>query len=222
MNADFFRKTREPVEQITLDAAIAMNHEAEAYARRIGHRISVAIVDGCGVPIALSRMDGASARTAELALNKAYTATVYNIATDANRQAHRSLTVLSRGKIMAGAGGIAIMGAFGAVTLGAIGVAGGQQRGSRRAALRPGRRDGPGPSPLTRGSQSHPCNWPCCRTRNAASRRAMPNISPRVQKLRSAIQRSPALTLYSTCAIALRSCACPSSVKTTSVINRRC
>jgi ferredoxin len=125
VNAEFFRKTREPVEQIALDAAMDMVGEAEAYARRMGHRISVAIVDGRGVPIAVSRMDGASARTAELALNKAYTATVYNIATDANRLAHRSLSVMSRGKIMAGGGGIAIMGAFGAETLGAIGVAGG-------------------------------------------------------------------------------------------------
>lgn len=130
VNADFFRKTREPVEQITLHAAMDMIHEVEAYARRMGQRISVAIVDGGGVPIAVSRMDGASARTAELAANKAYTATVYNIATDANRLAHRSLTVVTRGKIMAGAGGIAIMGAFGAETLGAIGVAGGKDEGA--------------------------------------------------------------------------------------------
>jgi uncharacterized protein GlcG (DUF336 family)/NAD-dependent dihydropyrimidine dehydrogenase PreA subunit len=128
VNADFFRKTREPVEQITLHAAMNMIHEAEEYARRMGHRISVAIVDGCGVPIAVSRMDGASPRTAELAMNKAYTATVYNIATDANRLAHRSLIVMTRGRIMAGAGGIAIMGAFGAETLGAIGVAGGSNQ----------------------------------------------------------------------------------------------
>jgi len=130
VNADYFRKTKEPVEQITLHAAMDMIREAEAYARRMGHCISVAIVDARGVPIAVSRMDGASARTAELALNKAYTATVYNIATDANRLAHRSLTVMTRGKIMAGAGGIAIMGAFGAETLGAIGVAGSSNEGA--------------------------------------------------------------------------------------------
>jgi uncharacterized protein GlcG (DUF336 family) len=35
------------------------------------------------------------------------------------------LSVMSGGKIMAGAGGLSIMGAFGAETIGAIGVAGG-------------------------------------------------------------------------------------------------
>ena len=37
-----------------------MIHAAEAYARRMGHQISVAVVDGAGMPIAVSRMDGAS------------------------------------------------------------------------------------------------------------------------------------------------------------------
>jgi len=125
VNADFFRETKEPVEALSYATALEMIHEAEAYARRMGHRIAVAIVDGSGAPIAVSRMDGANPRTSELALNKAYTATVYNIATDPNRLAHRSLVVASRGKIMAGAGGAPIMGDFGAVTLGGIGVDGG-------------------------------------------------------------------------------------------------
>jgi len=125
VNADFFRETKEPVEQLSYATAMEMIHEAEGYARRMGHRISVAIVDGSGAPIAVSRMDGANPRTSELALNKAYTATVYNIATDTSRLAHRSLVVASRGKIMAGAGGAAIMAAFGQVTLGGIGVDGG-------------------------------------------------------------------------------------------------
>jgi len=124
-NADFFRETKEPVEQLSYATAMEMIHEAEGYARRMGHRISVAIVDGSGAPIAVSRMDGANPRTSELALNKAYTATVYNIATDTSRLAHRSLVVASRGKIMAGAGGAAIMAAFGQVTLGGIDVDGG-------------------------------------------------------------------------------------------------
>lgn len=123
-NAAFFRQTKEPVEQLTLETAMAMIHEAEGYARRMGHRISVAVVDGLGKPIAVSRMDGASPQSAELALNKAFTATVYSIGTDANRLAHRSLVVASRGKMMAGAGGLAVMGAYGAETLGALGVAG--------------------------------------------------------------------------------------------------
>lgn len=124
-NAEFFRETKEPVEQLSYHAAIEMIHEAEAYARRMGHRISVAVVDGSGIPIAMSRMDGATPWSSELALNKAYTATLYTLATDTARLAHRSLNVMSKGKIMAGAGGLAIMGAFGAATIGGIGVAGG-------------------------------------------------------------------------------------------------
>jgi len=124
-NAAFFRQTKEPVEQLTLETAMAMIHEAEGYARRMGHRISVAVVDGLGKPIAVSRMDGASPQSSELAMNKAYTATLYSIATDANRLTHRSLVVASRGKMMAGAGGLAVMGAYGSETLGALGVAGG-------------------------------------------------------------------------------------------------
>jgi ferredoxin len=129
-NAAFFRQTKEPVEEISYAAALEMIHAAETYARRMGHKVAVAVVDGSGAPIALSRMDGTTPRSAELALNKAYTATVYSIATDPNRLAHRSLSVMSRGKIMAGAGGLAIVGAsgsigaFGAKNIGAIGVAG--------------------------------------------------------------------------------------------------
>jgi ferredoxin--NADP+ reductase len=125
INADFFRETKEPIEQLSYATAMEMIHATEAYARRMGHRISVAIVDGSGAPIAVSRMDGASPWSSGLALNKAYTATVYNINTDTSRLAHRSLSVMSRGKIMAGAGGAAIMGDFGQVTLGGIGVDGG-------------------------------------------------------------------------------------------------
>src|SRR5215207_2937891 len=130
-NAAFFRKTREPVEELSYHTAMEMVHAVEAYARRMGHRISVAVVDGSGIPIALSRMDGATPWSSELALNKAYTATLYGIATDTSRLAHRSLSVMHRGKLMAGAGGFAIIGAsgsigaFGARNIGGIGVAGG-------------------------------------------------------------------------------------------------
>lgn len=130
INAAFFRENKAPVEHLSFESAMEIVHEAEAYARRMGHRVSVAIVDGFGAPIAVSRMDGANPRSTELALNKAYTATVYALATDTSRLAHRSLVVASRGRIMAGAGGVAIVGAFGAATIGAIGVAGCEAEGS--------------------------------------------------------------------------------------------
>jgi ferredoxin--NADP+ reductase len=130
-NAAFFRKTREPVEELSYHDAQAMIHAAEEYARRMGHKVSVAVVDGAGIPLAVSRMDGATPWSSELALNKAYTATLYGISTDTSRPAHRSLTVLHRGKLMGGAGGFAIVGAsgligaFGARNIGGIGVGGG-------------------------------------------------------------------------------------------------
>jgi ferredoxin len=130
-NAAFFRETKEPAEELSYHTALEMIHAAEAYARRMGHRISVAVVDGSGIPIAVSRMDGATPWSSELALNKAYTATFYGISTDTSRPAHRSLSVMHRGKLMAGAGGFAIVGlsgsigAFGARNIGGIGVAGG-------------------------------------------------------------------------------------------------
>lgn len=129
-NAAFFRQTKAPVEQISYAAAMGMIHATEAYAQRTGHKVSVAVVDGAGTPIAVSRMEGATPWSSELAMNKAYTATLYGIATDTSRLAHRSLAVMSRGKLMAGAGGLAIVGdsgsigAFGARNIGGIGVAG--------------------------------------------------------------------------------------------------
>jgi uncharacterized protein GlcG (DUF336 family)/NAD-dependent dihydropyrimidine dehydrogenase PreA subunit len=129
-NAAFFRTTKEPVEELSYAAALDMIHAAEEYARRMGHKVSVAVVDGSGVPIAVSTMEGANARTTEIAMNKAYTATVYSLPTDQSRPAHRSLMVMSRGKIMAGGGGLAILGAFGAIgafgarNIGGIGVDG--------------------------------------------------------------------------------------------------
>ena len=102
----------------------------------------------------MSRMDGATPWSTELALNKAYTATLYTINTDTSRLAHRSLTVMSQGKIMAGAGGLAIMGAFGAVTIGGIGVAGAATNDNDLSCARAGG-SSPGQSPLTRGSQPH-------------------------------------------------------------------
>jgi len=130
VNAAFFRETKEPVEELSYAAALEMIHATEEYARRMGHTISVAVVDGTGVPIAVSRMAGALPRTTEIALNKAFTATVYSLPTDQSRPAHRSLMVMSRGKIMAGGGGLAILGAsgsigaFGARNIGGIGVDG--------------------------------------------------------------------------------------------------
>ena len=137
-NAAFFHESKAPVEQLTYHAAMEMVHEAEAYARRMGHRVSIAVVDGLGNPLAITRMDGAASWSSEIALSKAYTATIYNIATDQTRLAHRSLNVMSGGKIMAGRGGLPVMGNFGAITIGGIGVAGGRNADADELCARAG------------------------------------------------------------------------------------
>jgi len=151
VNADFFRENKAPMEQLSLEMAMQMVHAAEAYARRMGHKVSVAVVDGSGTPVAISRMDGAPARTVDLAIGKAYTATVFYLTTDgigvaARRLAFQSLKVSSRGRIMAAAGGIPIAGGFGAELIGGIGVAGSSTESADALCSRAGATvlDGPG------------------------------------------------------------------------------
>jgi uncharacterized protein GlcG (DUF336 family) len=98
-----------------------------AYAEEIDLAISVAVVDGTGAPIAVSRMEGADPWTSELACNKALTATSFWLAThamrnEARRPWFRSLVVSSRGRIMQAAGGVPIV--ENAYVIGAVGVAG--------------------------------------------------------------------------------------------------
>jgi uncharacterized protein GlcG (DUF336 family) len=131
VNAEFFQESAAPVEQISLAVAMEAVDAAEEYARRMGHKISIAILDGTGAPIVIRRMDGAPAHTVDLAIGKAYTATVYYVTTDglaaASRRSHfPSLRMFSKGRVMAAAGGIPVAGPPGAEfeLMGGIGVAG--------------------------------------------------------------------------------------------------
>jgi ferredoxin len=151
VNASFFRENKAPIEQLSFDDALAMVHATEAYARRMGLRVAVAVVDGAGTPIAISRMNGADPRTSELALNKAYTATTYALPTDGigaytRRLAFQSLRISSRGRLMAAGGGIPVAGGFGNEIIGAIGVAGSNNEGNDILCSRAGMTalDGPG------------------------------------------------------------------------------
>lgn len=128
INARFFRANKAVVGPVPLDKVWQMVQSAEAYAAAQGFVVSVVVVDGAGAPIAVSRMDGAQPRTVELALNKAYTAASFQLPTqalapDARQPWFPSLVISSRGRIMAGGGGILI--AQEAEVIGAIGVAGG-------------------------------------------------------------------------------------------------
>ena len=128
VNASFFRKNKAAAGPIPVDKAFEMLHAVHAYAAEVGIAVTAAVVDEAGRPIAVEKMDGAEAWTAEIALNKAYTATNFRLSTntiraEARRAWFRSLVVSSRGRILAAGGGMPII--TGVVVVGAIGVAGG-------------------------------------------------------------------------------------------------
>lgn len=127
VNASFFRKNKAIVGPVPVDTAWQMVRRAHAYAASAGIAVTAAVVDEAGVPIAVGRMDGADPRTAELAVDKAYTSAAFHLATaDLVAQARqpwlRSLVVAHRGRILPAAGGLVIF--EGIAIIGAIGVAG--------------------------------------------------------------------------------------------------
>jgi len=141
INASFFRQTKELPGPVPLETAKQLVKAAQAYAIENGHKISVAVVDGSGTPVLVSRMDGATSYSAELALHKAVTATTFLLPTNGigaytGRSYFRSLNVLSRGKVMAGGGGIPIVDEM--ILLGAIGVAGSATNGQDHLCCRAG------------------------------------------------------------------------------------
>jgi ferredoxin len=130
VNASFFRKNKPAAGPVPLDQALRMVQAAHAYAAEAGIAVAVAVVDEAGSPIAVGRMDGAQPMTAELALNKAYTAASFQVPTaelvpQARQPWLRSLAIASRGRIMAAGGGVPIL--DGIAVVGAIGVAGGSK-----------------------------------------------------------------------------------------------
>jgi ferredoxin len=127
INAAFFRKNKAAVGPVSFETASAMVRAAHEYAELFGLAVSAAVVDEAGAPIALGRMSGADANSAELAFNKAYTAAAFHMATaelaaEAKKPWMRSLAVAHRGRIIPVGGGIAIL--DGVVIVGGVGVAG--------------------------------------------------------------------------------------------------
>ena len=127
VNAGFFRRNKAAVQPIAVQTAWEMVRRAHAYAARMGIKVTAAVVDEAGCPIAVGRMDGADPNSAELAFHKAYTAAAFHVATaelvpQARQPWLRSLAIAHHGRIMAVAGGMVIV--EGIAILGAIGVAG--------------------------------------------------------------------------------------------------
>jgi uncharacterized protein GlcG (DUF336 family)/NAD-dependent dihydropyrimidine dehydrogenase PreA subunit len=127
VNAAFFRKNKALPAPVSMEKAFEMVHAVESYAAEVALAVSIAVVDGAGVPIAVKRMDGAAPWTSELAFNKAHTATSFWLAThtmraEGRRPWFRSLVVSSRGRILQAGGGMPIV--ENAYVIGAVGVAG--------------------------------------------------------------------------------------------------
>jgi ferredoxin len=127
VNADFFRKNKAAPASVTLETAFEMVHAVQSYAEETGLKVSVAVVDRDGVPLAISRMEGAAHWTTELATNKAHTATSFWLATalmraESRRPWFRSLVVSSRGRLLAAGGGAPVV--EDAYVIGAVGVHG--------------------------------------------------------------------------------------------------
>lgn len=66
---------------ITLAAAEELIRRAFAHAEKIGKTVSIAVVDDGGFLLAFARMDAANPASAQIAIDKAYTAAVSHIAT---------------------------------------------------------------------------------------------------------------------------------------------
>ncbi len=98
LNASFFRQNKAVVGPVALETAWQMVHRAHAYARSVGIAVTATVVDEAGAPIAVGRMDGAAPWTAELAVNKAYTAAAFHLATaDVAAQARQPWAPARRG-----------------------------------------------------------------------------------------------------------------------------
>jgi uncharacterized protein GlcG (DUF336 family) len=116
---------------ITQDATRTVIAAAQAHARELGLRVTVAVVDTGGLLTGLDRMDGAPPLSAQIAEAKAQGAAVWHrdghalaeVAQD--RPAFVSaVSQMTRLPLIAGAGSLVIRDADGAV-LGAVGVSGG-------------------------------------------------------------------------------------------------
>src|SRR5207247_9062771 len=126
--SSYLRQIRPRADRVAPEAAQPTAHRAQPYAHSVGSAVTAAVVDEAGLPIAVGRMDGAAPLTAELAVNKAYTAAAFHLSTaDVAAQARqpwlKSLLVAHRGRLLAAAGGLVLF--DGIAIIGAIGVAGG-------------------------------------------------------------------------------------------------
>ena len=122
------------VTQRTIDAPAAIRavQAAIRHATQIGVRVNVSVVDAAGVPAAFARMAGAPLHSIDIAIDKAYTAASFGLATS---QWHKVLQehspavregLVLRPRFVAFGGGLPIL--ENGLRIGGIGVSGGSEQ----------------------------------------------------------------------------------------------
>ena len=113
---------------LTLERAVEMITAAQAKAREMGHKVTVAIVDPRGDLIAMHRMDGARWTTVQVGRGKAFAAVAGNesttvLAERASRPVFQAQMMRHNGELIYAQGGLPIR--EDGELVGAIGVSGG-------------------------------------------------------------------------------------------------
>jgi uncharacterized protein GlcG (DUF336 family) len=113
-----------------LDVASDLIALAQREAEKIGVAMTVAVVDSGGHLVALSRMDGASFLTVEIATGKAYTAAAFGTSSEdlekrfeGRGQFTASIAIVTHGRFTLRMGGLPIV--IDGQVIGAIGASGG-------------------------------------------------------------------------------------------------
>ena len=115
------------VTTISLAAAEKLATEALAYAEKKGWKVAIAIADQAGSPVVFRRMDGVSAVTGEIALDKSYTVATLRRSTKAlaermTASAEMTMGMANRPRLMAWQGGVPIV--ENGIVIGGIGISG--------------------------------------------------------------------------------------------------
>lgn len=116
-------------EAMTLQLAVALIEKVEEKAREMDMRVVIAVSDASGRPVAVHCMDGAYHGSFDVAVNKTYTSTAFQMSTkELSRlcqpgQDLYGLQFSNDGKIMILGGGEPLM--IGDTMIGALGVSGG-------------------------------------------------------------------------------------------------
>jgi uncharacterized protein GlcG (DUF336 family)/NAD-dependent dihydropyrimidine dehydrogenase PreA subunit len=127
INARFFRENKPAADPLSPDEAFSIISAAIDYAKAAGYAIAVTVVDGDGELIESTLMAGAAEGLASLALNKAYSAAVLQVATHQvgrgpASSAFETPPEFQRHRLVEVAGGYPVV--SGDSVIGAVGVAG--------------------------------------------------------------------------------------------------